>query len=67
VTPRLRRSRLSNGRAPCRHSATHLRDHEIRQRPTLKRVALALAIVSVVDLAYNYLTIGRSLEATDDA
>src|SRR6266702_7347154 len=40
-------------------------------RPALKRVALALAItvagVSVVDLAYDYLTVGRYLETTDDA
>jgi membrane fusion protein (multidrug efflux system) len=40
-------------------------------RPALKRVALALAItvagVSVADLAYDYLTVGRYLETTDDA
>lgn len=40
-------------------------------RRTLKRVALALAItvaaVSVADLAYDYLTVGRYLESTDDA
>jgi len=40
-------------------------------RRALKRVALALAItvagVSVADLAYDYLTIGRYLETTDDA
>lgn len=38
---------------------------------TVKRVAIALAIgvatVSVADLAYDYLTVGRYLESTDDA
>ncbi|HEX7920126.1 MAG TPA: HlyD family secretion protein [Bradyrhizobium sp.] len=40
-------------------------------RQALKRVALALAVgvttVSVADLAYDYLTVGRYLETTDDA
>ena len=40
-------------------------------RRALKRVALALAIgvagVAVADLAYDYLTVGRYLESTDDA
>lgn len=43
----------------------------VLSRRSLKRVALALAIgvagVSVADLAYGYLTIGRYLETTDDA
>ena len=40
-------------------------------RRSLKRVAVALAItvagVAVADLAYDYLTVGRYLETTDDA
>lgn len=40
-------------------------------RRALKRVALALAVavagVAVADLAYDYLTVGRYLESTDDA
>ncbi|MGX4804867.1 HlyD family secretion protein [Bradyrhizobium guangdongense] len=40
-------------------------------RRALKRVALALAVgvagLAVADLAYDYLTVGRYLESTDDA
>jgi membrane fusion protein, multidrug efflux system len=40
-------------------------------RPTLKRVAIALAatliVAAVTDLSYDYLTVGRYLESTDDA
>ena len=42
-----------------------------QSRRAIKRVALALAVtlagVSVADLAYDYLTVGRYLETTDDA
>jgi membrane fusion protein, multidrug efflux system len=42
-----------------------------QSRRTIQRVALALAValagVSVADLAYDYLTVGRYLETTDDA
>ena len=42
-----------------------------QSRRALKRIALALAVgvacVAVADLAYEYLTVGRYLESTDDA